>query len=34
MGDRALILVSLLVLVLSAAFRHGVELEKEHSLTV
>ncbi len=32
--DVAWILVSLFVLILSAAFRHGVELEKEHSLTV
>ncbi len=32
--DIALILVSLFVLILSAAFRYGVELEKEHSLTI
>jgi len=32
--DVAWILVSLFVLILSAVFRYGVELEKEHSLTV
>ena len=32
--DVAWILVSLFVLILSVAFRYGVELEKEHSLTV
>ncbi len=33
MGDPALILVAVFILILSAAFRHGVELEKERSLT-
>jgi hypothetical protein len=33
-SDWILILVAAFVLILSAAFRHGVELEKEHSLTV
>jgi hypothetical protein len=32
--DAALILVAIFILILSAAFRHGVELEKERSLTV
>jgi hypothetical protein len=32
--DPALILVAVFVLILSAAFRHGVELEQERSLTV
>ncbi len=32
--DPALILVAIFILILSAAFRHGVELEKERSLTV
>ena len=32
--DVAWILVSLIVLILSTAFPYGVELEKEHSLTV
>jgi hypothetical protein len=32
--DIVLILVSLFILILSAAFRYGVVLEKEHSLTV
>jgi hypothetical protein len=34
MGDQTLILAAIFVLILSAAFRRGVELEKEHSLTV
>lgn len=32
--DPALILVGIFILILSAAFRHGVELEAERSLTV
>jgi hypothetical protein len=32
--DAASILVAAFILILSAAFRHGVELEKERSLTV
>ncbi len=33
-GDPAIILVAIFILILSAAFRNGVELEKERSLTV